>query len=220
MQRIGLFVAAVAILGASSVVNAAAEEPDTVLGMLSSIIDDTTCGDGIGRTFRTDTLLSAARNDDAHSFFMRYESCAGAFGRAAEAGLTPLLVGLTAQCSGPVELPGRHYEWIICDLGFIPLEGMPEPIHVELSEFGLMTGDDQRIAPYTTPDLYQGQMHDMSRGLDITGPDPTGGVVAFQVHPGQVEAPFLIGWGRSGDFIIADELEPETAEFFIRDMQP
>jgi hypothetical protein len=59
----------------------------------------------------------------------------------------------------------------------------------------------------------------MSAGIDFTGPDPAFGVIAFPVTPGSVQAPFVILWEKSGDFIIADELEPEMAEFFIRDLQ-
>ena len=114
---------------------------------------------------------------------------------------------------------GWQYEWIICDLTFIPKEGLTAPVHIEISEFDLLSNDDQKIASYANPDLYVGQMHDMSGGIDVAGPDPVPGTVAFPIYPGQVEAPFLLAWRTSGDFIIADELEPQSSEFFIRDMQ-
>jgi hypothetical protein len=219
VQRIAQVFTAVACLGLVASTSVTAQEPDTVLELLLAIIDDTTCGDAVGRTYRTATLFSSSRNDDAAGFFARHESCAGVSGRAADAGLTPLPVGLIAQCSDAVELPGWNYEWFICDLGFSAMPGLTAPIHIELGDFHLMTGDDQKIAPYVLPDLYAGQMHDISGGLDFAGPDPAFGTIAFPVYPDQVDGPFVIAWEKSGDFIIADELEPATAEHFIRDMQ-
>lgn len=217
MRRLALF-GMVILMTVGGVSHGSAQEDETVFGLVTSIVNDTTCEDAIGRTYRSDTLFAAARNDDAAGFFARHESCAGQ-GRAAEAGLVPVPLGLIAQCSAPVEIPTLDYEWVICDLGFIPKPGLTSPVTVNLSEFGLATQDDLKLASYAFPDLYQGQMHDMSAGVAVTGPEPSSGVVAFPVYPGQLEPPFLLVWERSGDFIIADELEPTVAEHFIRDFQ-
>ena len=210
------FIALLSLLGGSAV---AGQEPETLVDMLVNGVDDTTCADGIGRTFRSATVLSTAQNDDEEAFFARHEACAGMSDRAASVGLTPLPVGLIAKCSGAVALPGLQYEWVICQLGFLAKEGLTTPVHIELGDFALITQDDQKFAPYLDADLYGGQFADMSAGIDFLGPDPAYGDVAFPVAPGLVQPPFAILWEKSGDFIVADELEPEMAEFFVRDMQ-
>jgi hypothetical protein len=218
MRRVTLLVAVALswMIGLGNV--AIAQDDRTLFELISSIVNDTTCEDAVGRTLRSDTLFSAARNDDADRFFARHESCAG-MGRAAEVGLVPIPLGLVAQCSGPVVIPSLDYEWVICNLTFIPKSVLTSPITVHLSEFGLATQDEFKLASYTYPDLYQGQMRDMSAGLVVAGPEPSSGVVAFPVYPGRLKPPFLLVWERSGDFIIADELEPTVAEHFIRDFQ-
>jgi hypothetical protein len=107
---------------------------------------------------------------------------------------------------------------VICILGFIAKEGLATPIHIELDEFQLMTHDDQKLASYPYPDLYAGQRNDISAGIDFVGPEPAFGTIAFAAFPGQVDGPFVVWWETTGDFIIADELEPNVAEDFVRDM--
>lgn len=219
MLHFGAKFALVAILSLLSRATVAGQEPETLVNMLVNGVDDTTCADGIGRTFRSATVWSAARNDNEEAFFARHEACAGTSDRPASVGLTPLPVGLIAQCSDAVALPGLQYEWVICQLGFLAKEGLTTPVHVELGDFVLLTQRDEKVAPYVYADLYVGQFGDMSGGIDFVGPDPAYGTIAFPVTPGAVDPPFVVLWEKSGDFIIADELEPEMAEFFIRDMQ-
>jgi hypothetical protein len=219
MRHIGTTVAFIALLSFLGGSTVAGQEPETVVDMVVNGVDDTTCADGIGRTFRSATVLSAAQNDYAEAFFARHEACAGMSDRAASVGLTPLPVGLTAKCSGAVALPGLQYDWVICQLGFLAKESLTTPVHIELGDFVLLTQGDQKFAPYVDADLYVGQLYDMSAGIDFLGPDPAYGDIAFPVSPDSVQPPFVILWEKSGDFIIADELEPNVAEFFIRDMQ-
>jgi hypothetical protein len=219
MLRIGATVTLVSLFSLLSGATAASQEPETAVDMILSAVDDSTCADAIGRTYRTATFWSAAQNDDGERFFARHESCAAMSDRPASVGLTPLPVGLTAKCSDAVELPGLEYEWVICNLGFLAKEGLTTPVHIELSDFALLLQSGEKAAPYIYPDLYAGQIADMSGGIDFVGPDPAFGDIAFPVIPGSVEVPFVLSWEKSGDFIIADELEPETAEFFIRDLQ-
>lgn len=219
MRHFGATLALVALLSLVNGATVAGQVPDTVVDMLVNDVDDTTCADGIGRTFRSATVWSAAQNDNEEAFFARHEACAGMSDRPASVGLTPLPVGLIAKCSDAVALPGLQYEWVICQLGLLAKEGLMTPVHIELGDFVLITQDDQKFAPYVDADLYVGQFADMSAGIDFLGPDPAYGDIAFPVSPGSVQPPFVILWEKSGDFIVADELEPEVAEFFIRDMQ-
>jgi hypothetical protein len=62
----------VAVLVFVRVANVAGQEPDHAFDLLVSIVDDTTCGDGVGRTYRTATMLSAARKENAADFFNRH----------------------------------------------------------------------------------------------------------------------------------------------------
>ena len=194
MLRIGATFAFVVLLSLLSGATVAGQEPETVVDMVVNDVDDTTCADGIGRTFRSATVLSAAQNDDEAAFFARHEACAGMSDRAASVGLTPLPVGLIAKCSGAVALPGWQYEWVICQLGFLAKEGLTTPVHIELGDFVLLTQDDQKFAPYVDADLYVGQLYDMSAGIDFLGPDPAYGDIAFPVVPGSAQPPFVILW--------------------------
>jgi hypothetical protein len=215
--KAGFVLATVLVL--ASVANATGQESDNPFELIIAIIDDTTCGDGIGRTYRTATMLSAAQKENSADFFNRHEACAGLSGRAAEAGLPSLLVGLSGQCTGAIALPGWNHEWVICDLSFFPKGDLPSPIHIELEQFSILTHDEKKFAPYTDSDLYVGQMRDISGGVDLVGAEPVFGTVAFWVYPGDVDGPFILGWVATGNFLVADELEPEVGEHFVRDMQ-
>lgn len=220
MKRIGLVLTTVALLLLVSVGSVEGQDPESMFDNLVSIIDDTTCGDGIGRTFRTTTLYASANEgDETKSFFEAHEACAGVSGIAADFGLTPLPVGLLGQCSDAIVLPGWNSEWVICTLAFYPRGDGTQPVRIELKDFALFTPDGQRFDSYTGRDLYVGQMNDISGGVDLVGTKPIFGEVAFPVSPGAIDGPFMIGWLVSGDFLIADELEPKMGEFFVRDMQ-
>ncbi len=103
-------------------------------------------------------------------------------------------------------------------LAFTPRQGFSSPIHIELDEFFLLESDDQKLPSYARPDLYVGQPDDISGGVDLTGPDPFFGLIVFPAFPGQVEAPFALWWETTGDVIIADELEPGVAEYFLSNL--
>jgi hypothetical protein len=212
------------VLVMASVPNAAGQEAagqdsDNAFELFVAMIDDTTCGDGIGRTYRTATMLSAAQKGNDADFLNSHEACVGVSGRAAEAGLPLFPVRLSGQCADAIALPGWNYEWVICDLAFFPEGDLLSPVRIELEQFHILTHDEKKFAPYTDPDLYAGQMRDISGGVDLVGPDPVFGTVAFPVNPGDIDGPFLLGWPSTGNFLVADELEPEVGEHFIRDMQ-
>jgi hypothetical protein len=219
MTRSGVICALVACLALLGVANVAAQKPDTVLDLLLAAIDDTSCGDGIGRTYRGESLIAATEQDDIDAFFARHGSCAGLSGATAALGKTPLPVGLTGRCSAATEVPGLQYEWVICVLGFTSKNALITPIHIDLDEFVLITNDDQKLAAYLNPEFYKGQWNDKSSGIDFVGPDAVFATIAFAAFAGQVEAPFVIRWETTGDAIIADELDPMVAEAFIRDTQ-
>jgi hypothetical protein len=210
MTRFGLVLSLVAFLALAVNTGAWAQEQGTVMDLLLSVIDDTRCTDGSGRTFRDATLAAAARNDDDDAFWARHESCAGVSGRPADADFVPVPVALSARCSEAAELPGLEFEWVICGLGFTLIGKPTTPVHIELCDFFLMTHDGQKLAAYDHADLYAGQMNDMSGGISLTGVESVFGTVAFPALPGQVDGPFVIAWLGSGNFIIADELEPKS----------
>lgn len=218
MRSILLLLAAGVIFGLGGTMDVSAQESDTILELLSKAIDDTSCGDGIGRTYRGDTFISAVEHNDVENFYARHEACAGMSGAAAALGVVPLPVGFSSRCSAPIEIPGVDYEWVICSLRFASKEALIAPIRIDLDEFFLITDDDQKLASYTNPDLYVGQRKDISDGIDFTGPEPVFGTIAFPAYPGQVDGPFVLSWETSGNYIIADELEPNVADAFLYDM--
>jgi hypothetical protein len=115
-------------------------------------------------------------------------------------------------------LPGWTYEWVICDLTFFPKEDLTSPIPIEIEQFSILDHEGEMFPSYVFPDVYAGQLRDISGGVSLAGPEPAFGVVAFQVYPGDIDGPFIVGWAATGNFLIADELEPGVGEIFIRDM--
>jgi len=193
-----------------------AQNSDSLFDVAMRSVDDSTCEDGMGRTYRGATLVAALENDQAQDFLDKYESCAGVSGVNAPVGMSQYPIGLTARCSTPMSFPDDEYEWVFCTLGFAPKEGLSTPIHIELDEFFILTSDNQKVQSYSLPDLYMGQPTDISDGIDFAGPDPLFGEIVFPAYRGQVEAPFLLWWETTGDVIIVEELEPSVAEGFLR----
>lgn len=187
-------------------INASAQiTVESVLGA----VDDSTCRDGIGRTYDHETILASDDTRElARAFLDSHESCFG--GPNGD-----LHLAISGECSPAIDIPERRAKWIICLVWFQHNLGGSRLV-VDPADFYLITSANQSFRASADPTVYEGQRDDISGGVFLIGEDGRFGLLAFPLPSEAVDdTPMLLFWDKTGDILIVEVREPVIGDKFL-----